>query len=411
MSTAQSGILSRLFEARFLEEHWPDRVAWAHGSPARLPAYLRGEALRGFAGLAGRYRGRVVFGDAASGSTTATTTDVAPGLLRDMGLSLYLPDLGDCVPGTAEFLRAVERELGARPGVARIGAFAAAEHNGVTAHYDAEEVISVQLEGRKRFFVAPMTEIAWPYGMQFGPGYQPFDDIYPQMDAGIPKADKLDWTCVDMQPGSVLFMPRGTWHRTEADSASLSVSIIVRQPAAFEDVLEQLRTRLLRDPAWRRPGYGIAERDAAARDALAGLLAELPGIAAQLDPDGVAAAGLEEPERLAALQDDAWLQRIPGARLVLSPPLGGGPWRARVKVTAPDGREQEVVALEVPPAVQPVLQWLAGNDQPMRTADLARRFPNTPAAQLGSVCDLLVRAGFLKLLPHEPLRAAARVSR
>jgi len=37
-----------------------------------------------------------------------------------------------------------------------------------------------------------------------------------------------------MKPGSVLFMPRGTWHYTEAGEGSLSVSIIVRTPAAFE---------------------------------------------------------------------------------------------------------------------------------------------------------------------------------
>jgi hypothetical protein len=38
---------------------------------------------------------------------------------------------------------------------------------------------------------------------------------------------------LDMQPGTVLFMPRDPWHDTESGEGSLSVSIIVRTPAAF----------------------------------------------------------------------------------------------------------------------------------------------------------------------------------
>lgn len=207
-----SSLVKNLFapysKTTFLSEYWPDQALSAHGNLDRLPDYLRSDALRSFAKLAARYHGNITFGNAATGNRTAIAKDVPATLLRQMGLSLYLPDLAAYVPGTEEFLRGLELELGAQPGTARIGAFAAAVHNGVTSHFDAEEVISVQLEGEKRFYITPMREIPYPYGMQFGPGYASFDDLYPQIAAGIPKIDDTDFLCVEMRPGSVLFMPR-----------------------------------------------------------------------------------------------------------------------------------------------------------------------------------------------------------
>ena len=410
MPTAQADILAKLFapgsKKQFLKDYWPDTPFSSHGSPSRLPQYLRCETLSSFTNLAIRYRGRIAFGNASAASTTAITNGVSPALLRNMGLSLYLPDLDTCIPGTAEFLHAIEQELGAKTGVARIGAFAAAVDNGVTPHYDAEEVISVQLEGEKRFYIAPMAEISCPYGMQFGPGYEPFDELYPQMDAGIPKIDGLDWTCIDMQPGSVLFLPRGTWHRTEAAADSLSISIIVRQPPAFEDVLEQLRSILLRSPAWRRPLYGMAQSGTEAFSHIAASLTELPGIIGSINPDDIADAHLSEPQRMAHLNRDSWLQRIPNACLLLSP--RGDLCKVLVKVRTQEGSEREIVELEVPSTLQPAMQWLAASERPLCAAELAERFPGAPSSQLDSLCNVLVRAGYLKLLTHAPFSANGR---
>ena len=59
-----------------------------------------------------------------------------------------------------------------------------------------------------------------------------------------------------MKPGSVLFIPRGTWHRTTAAQDSFAISIGIRPPSVLESFLEQLRYLLLQDPEWRRPLYG-----------------------------------------------------------------------------------------------------------------------------------------------------------
>ena len=71
-----------------------------------------------------------------------------------------------------------------------------------------------------------------PYGMQFNPGLPCQEDLYPQAPAGFPNPDRASFETVHMRPGSVLFMPRGTW-RGPGGRESLSVSIIVRMPSAL----------------------------------------------------------------------------------------------------------------------------------------------------------------------------------
>jgi hypothetical protein len=80
--------------------------------------------------MAAGYRDRVAFGNAVITDKTAVAKDVPIGLLRKMGLSLYLLDLPDYIPGMRDFLREVEQSFGAKAGTARSGA---PVHNGVTA--------------------------------------------------------------------------------------------------------------------------------------------------------------------------------------------------------------------------------------------------------------------------------------
>ena len=61
-----------------------------------------------------------------------------------------------------------------------------------------------------------------------------------------------------MVPGSVLMMPRGTWHYTEAEQDSMAISIVLSPPTQIEYLLSGLKSTLLQSPAWRSPCYGIS---------------------------------------------------------------------------------------------------------------------------------------------------------
>ncbi len=407
MSANPSNLVEGLFDPstakEFLNGYWPDKTFSYHGSPDRLPAYLRGELLSSFDKLATHYHGRVVFGNASATDRTVQAKDVSIGLLRKMGLSLYLLDLESSIPGTNKFLREVEQAFGAKTGVARIGAFAAAVHNGVTPHFDSEEVISVQLEGTKRFYIAPMNEIPYPYGKQYGPGYHAYDDLYPQMGAGIPKLNNDEFECVEMRPGSVLFMPRGTWHRTEAAQESLSVSIIVRQPAAFENMLEHLKYALLRDPRWRQPLYISDPDDERLTAHIADLIQELPDVCRTLSVENVLDRSLSEQDRAANMNETSWLQRVPHVKLLLNPhPQRNDIWTGSVKVNR-HGSDVEVVPLQIPIDVLPIFQWLQEEERPIRAGDITKRFPTMSFADIKIILEGLTRASYLKLLLRAPL--------
>lgn len=294
-------------------------------------------------------------------------------------------------------MRQLETELGIAEGCARITAFASPRNDGVSVHFDAEEVFSVQLQGSKRFHVAPVKELSYPFGMQYGPRMAAFDDLYPQASQGFPSPDSAEFETIEMRPGSVLFMPRGTWHRTRADQDSLSVSIILRPPSAAESVLHQLRALLLQDARWRRPLYGAWGDDAARGAALARvreLLANLPGITMAICEQDLAPPA--EAQRLAQIEPVTRFQRIPGAQVDAE--RRSGVQILKVKTWDAERGERTTLQLEAPPKYLPTLEWLSRSKAAFSAGELADRFPEVPFDQHKKILDVLARAGFLRLL-------------
>lgn len=404
-----AALVAPLPQAEFLGRHWPERAYAAHGGPERLPAALRAPELQSVEAMAEKYRGRMAFGNAVASSRTVGIEHTSPALLVRMGLSLYLPDLVPLVPALDTMLRQLEQELGAPGGSARIGAFAAAPGNGASCHFDAEEVFSIQLRGEKRFHIAKAPDIEQPWGMQFNPGDPSFDDLYPQVSAGFPDPASCEFETVEMKPGSVLFMPRGTWHYTESRDSSLSASIIVRTPAAFECALEALRLRLLQDVRWRRPLYGAWGDAAQAGEAQASwrsLMQDWARVTGGLSLDDALLTRQDETERLQRVDATSRFQRCPEARMEFEPKAQGGE-TVRIVVRTADGDDTIPLHLEVPEAMAAAFRWLASHAAAFAVAELASRFPAIPLAQHLGIVNVLARAHYLRQLWYGPIPAEA----
>lgn len=386
----------------FLDTSWPEHHFAAHQPAAALPAVLRGPAFASLDALAHRYQGPVTFGRGAREARTASS-DANAGSLYRMGLSVYLPDIDAAVAGATPWLRAIERALGVPAGCARLGAFASPAGDGIACHFDADDVISIQLTGSKVFHVAKVDGLAYPAGQQFGPNMLPGDELYPQAPAGFPEPSDATFERIEMRPGSVLFLPRGTWHRSEAPEDSFSVSIGMRPPAAMERLLQRLRDLLLQDPAWRRPLYE-AHAEAPARLALeARLDAQLRQLPAVLEQ--VRGADLVLPATPALpLRADSRLQAIPMAQLQTTS-LRATP-RIGLTVSAWDDEWMARTTLdtEVPAHLAPALAWLAAHRGAFDVEGFEQRFVALPGADLRQLLELLVRAGYLRLLWFPVLR-------
>ena len=393
----------------FLTQYWPAKLFEAHGDPARFPAFLCSPELASVEALSRAYRGSLRFASGRSDSPhMASGPQVAAISLYRMGLTVQFDDIADCVAPTRTDLGRLEAELGINSGAARASAFASPITEGLGVHFDSYDLFSVQLRGAKRFHVAPVKELSYPVGNPYAPGMEPMADLYPQVVNGFPDPARAEFACVDLKPGSVLFLPRGTWHYTESEGDSLSVSICLFLSPAADFVLRQLYLLLLQDPQWRRPLYGawggVANRSAAASQ-LERLLARLPDLARQLRPDELMSNLMPLEQRLNSIGPQDRFQRAPNTSLEvegsLSPITDDHEWIS-IKVRDPAYGERST-RIKVSQRARPVFQWISGQAKPFAAADLASRFPDLPFSTHQHILQVAAGAGLLKLFWYPTL--------
>lgn len=390
---AEARLIDQLFGAKGLVPEgatWPSAIRVEHGPLTRLPALFQQPVLQDLEQLADRYRGPLSFGRGLRSPQTFDSHANAASLLQ-LGLTVFLQDVAGSLNGAPAFLRQLERELGVATGSARLSAFASPGDDGVSCHYDAEEVISIQLLGSKTFYVAPMTEIALPYGAQFGPDMVAVENLYEQARDGFPDPAGVTFETHDMQPGSVLYLPRGTWHRTEALQPSLSLSIVIHPPVLADALLGWLKPWLLGDMRWRLPLYGAVDKP--------GVQSMLTELAGRLTEDAVTPVLRWNSEPSAEASD---LLRVPGSQLVWtqSPAIANALPRLRLQVTAldQDWRQRVTLDSEIPAVLLPAVVWLQQRETAFNLQGLGDALPHIVVGDLRQLLDLLTKAHALRPL-------------
>jgi len=416
MSTATTSILSSLLSPKaadeFLSQFWPKRPYVAQSDPARWPAVLRGDELASVQNLAKRYRGSLRFTHGRKSDQMIQIDRVDPAILFEMGLTLNFEDIGPYVPGAPEFLRALESELGLNEGSLVMSAFASPYQDGLGCHYDAQDVISIQLIGTKRFHYAPVQEVAVPYGTQYIPGGKPYDEMYAQAQNGFPDNKNVKFETAEMKPGTVLFLPRGTWHYTEAGEPSLSLSITISPPTLLDCAMEQLRWLLLQDSAWREPLYGATANGAMHENLRAHtrrLLERLPQLVASLSPEDLIQAPIPVAKRLDQISEKTRFQRIPDAVLeVETNKSPQGLSVVSIRLGHSESSTRISARLEIPDDVLAVFRWIEGQRKPFAGSDVQAAFPRLAFGELKKILATLTRAQYIKLFWFAQLAPGAR---
>lgn len=417
MSGANKPILKALLSSEaaeeFLTEYWPHRPFVAQGDPARFPSALRAQELTSVPALARCYRGSLRFTHGRQSDQMIQIDRVDPAILFDMGLTLNFEDIGPYIPGAVEFLRGLELELGLNESSLVMSAFASPHQDGLGCHYDAQDVISIQLHGTKRFHFAPVREIAMPYGTQYIPGGRPYDEMYAQAQNGFPDNKNVKFETAEMKPGTVLFLPRGTWHYTEAGEPSLSLSVTISPPTLLDCALEQLRWLLLQDSAWRQPLYGATANGAMHENLRAHtqrLLEHLPVLVSCLSPEDLIQAPVPVAKRLDQISDKTRFQKIPDAVLEVEPnesPQGLS--AVSVRLGHSDASTRISARLEIPAEVLAVFRWTERQRKPFTGADVQTAFPVFPFDELRKILATLTRAQFIKMFWFAELVPHARI--
>lgn len=396
------GLLGADAVETFLRDYWPDRIFLASGEKARLPSAFLDEVLNDFDALSRRYRGIVSFfgDDKSTHMVPVEGIDAADPYL--CGLSVYLTDIGPYFPEVERLVRKLELELGVNEGCARAGVFASPTKCGISCHYDSVDVFSIQLQGTKKFDLAPVSELRHPWGYQFNAGTRPRDDMYPQATEGFPSWEDAKFQSVEMAPGAVLYMPKGTWHRTEAAADSISISIGLEAPSAAQCVLEQLRLLMLQDPEWRKPLYGAwgdgAMRDAALAQAKS-LIDKLPDLATMLETELMVMPTTPELRRVSQMNVSSRVQRTPNTSLIVGPPHADTTEEDSLLAiieTSDRGIKRITSEIEMPSRCAPVLRWIDEQRGSFRISELAGKFPELSEDQHLQLVQALSNAGLLK---------------
>lgn len=406
--TALAHLLSPLTPDEFFSRYWLQRHAAIHGPLDRLPGWLGDPLLQNFHRLAADYKGGVSLQQSTRSNKQVPVSGVHPADLFEIGLTVYFHDIRKQVQGLDAYANALEDELGLDAGAVKAAAFASPKGDGLGFHYDTGDIFSVQLVGTKTFDLAPVTEVPFPCGLPNSPGTTPGEDTYPQMSRGFPEQEPSVYETVTMQPGSVLYLPRGTWHRTQAGEDSLSVSIAFAAAPALDAVLAQLRTLLLQDPQWRKPLYGarggVLHRRAG--EQVRDLLRKLPQQLAAVTPNDVLRGKIPEPQRWQTIDIGSRFLRNPAcvAETVEGPDAKAG---AQLVLRTyergfkqPYGRQSQ---LNIQAEMLPAIRWLIASREPFTVKALLEKFPALEAQGLIASLRVLAETGMIKMLWYPPL--------
>lgn len=172
---------------------------------------------------------------------------------------------------------------------ARSIAYATPSGGGTRLHFDANANFIIQISGSKQWVLAPNTSVKNPT--------ERFTTGSLEMPAALEKQchDMLlddvpeDAIEIDMQPGCVLFVPRGYWHATTTFEDSLSLNFTFSQPTWADVFTKSLQEFLLTSPEWRELADGLESQDQKRRThavkhfvgLVQGLMTELPKMSAQ----------------------------------------------------------------------------------------------------------------------------------
>ncbi|WP_421654618.1 JmjC domain-containing protein [Leptothermofonsia sp. ETS-13] len=151
------------------------------------------------------------------------------------GATMIIDSIHELVPEVASLVAGIRYETGHR---AQVNLYCSpAEQQGFDCHYDTHDVLVLQIDGEKEWFVFGET-IPYPIADIRSPDQLPPDEP-PYLKSVL-------------QPGDVLYIPRGHWHYAIArDRPSLHLTLGIDCQIGL-DWLDWLLRELQNQPEWRQ---------------------------------------------------------------------------------------------------------------------------------------------------------------
>jgi hypothetical protein len=246
---------------RFFAKYWQRQVFFDRLDPASFAHFAQAVGTLDIGRCTGLARGGVqawIANEQIAHSVLPVDTAGASRAFRG-GATLYFID----VP-----LEGLKRDLGnflgVRPRDIIASLFLTPAGGGAAWHFDRNENFTVQLTGAKRWAVAQApTVVAAPESYILG---QHAPDALADLLDDVKAAPAH--TTIDLVQGSVLYVPRGTLHRTETGTESWSLNLSYGCAMWIDLVCTGLREQLANSARWRASVTGLGDDcDPSARQA------------------------------------------------------------------------------------------------------------------------------------------------
>ena len=250
----------------FFEFHWPKKPLFIPGTHDKLGKLMELPLLASLEALVEARTGKVRaclpdFDDEYS-SLQLEARDALKAYRNNMTLVFDSMNLeNELISG---MLKNIRRELGLVTGgeennlcKARSIAYATPAGCGTRLHFDANANFVLQVSGSKRWMLAANTSVDNPTE-RFTTGANEMPAaLENQCHAELLEELPEDCSEVLMEPGSVLFVPRGYWHATSTEEDSLSLNFTFSQPTWADVLTKSLQEHLLSKPEWRELADGL----------------------------------------------------------------------------------------------------------------------------------------------------------
>jgi hypothetical protein len=393
---------------------WPRAFAVHHGDPRRLPSFFRRSELFDPRELRRVCPAAGVSVTHAGARFQVAMPDVGPAaveLLLRSDLTLSFTDVPAAIPEVRAWLDDLADELGIARRHTDLALFVSSSGQGLPCHFDAYDALVVQLHGTKRWRVSRAPALEAPVDRQYAPGTPPTRFHAAIMPGGLPETDPPDLAAVDLVPGSVLFVPRGTWHTTAAGAGlSVSASIFLNVPSIGALLVEQLAHVIAQDPLLRAPAVGFADARAGAAGRFAGAALAVGRHVGALS----AQAAFEDeapPDRLGqVIADTTRFLRDPSRQLAPSATGARAEDRdgvVRLSIVDSAGARPDAPprpdVLVLPDAAVPLVSSIAERRGVFTAGAVRAEFPAFDRASIAGLLAELVRVGLLLLVPFGPL--------
>jgi len=207
----------------------------------------------------------------------ASSVDATPADARKLfaaGMGLLFNDIHTLSPELARWLTAIRRDL-ELPALThgRCLVYATPAGKGTAPHFDQNINFVLQLHGTKHWTLAANHHVERPL-TRHTMGLAPDPELQTYAGAPLPEQMPADQQTITLEPGSLLFVPRGVWHQTTASSDALSLNFTYSAPTWLDLLGAALRSRLALDRDWR--ATATPSEPEALTTLLTRLAAELP---------------------------------------------------------------------------------------------------------------------------------------